>query len=220
MQSKLLIMTLLTAGMIFACLYCSAGNDPQPQDESLSQKMAAILRVADFDGCAAAADQLVKKRRRLIERLILIAATNTGTTTRPFKSRDRSDGMARLLAIDLLGEYRAIEAIPVLVENIEFIPPTTILVEEDLVLCLYPCVRALSTIGPSAMRGIFMHLQYVPPSSVSDKAIHLYAKTMESIYAANIDGHKELIAVVERATERAREKENMQRLLKALNVNK
>jgi len=70
------------------------------------------------------------------------------------------------------------------------------------------------------MWGIFAYIQHVPPSSVSDKAIHLYAKTLESIYAANIDGHKELIAVVERATERAREKENMQRLLKALNVNK
>ena len=117
---------------------------------------------------------------------------------------------AKLFAIDLLGEYRETEAADALAEEIDYLPPTSVIVGENIENA-YPCVRVgedRSASGArrlSAARGAF-------PERVSDKHVDLYAHALLEIYGRDMGGHKELIGMVDRTTTRAKEKHNLSRL--------
>ena len=69
------------------------------------------------------------------------------------KEREQYDSDdEKLLAVLLLGEMRAAEAVDVLLDNLTFRPPR--LIEEAGLGALYPCVEALIRIGQPSVEGI------------------------------------------------------------------
>ncbi len=180
------------------------GAEPSTMDELTKALQGDDLRER------AVAEQVLKRQRQHLTRWLLRLADSEQTTQ---AARDM-----RASAFRLLGEYRVHEGIPLLVENIEFIPPGSIAFSEDRDLGFYPCFAALVRMGPAVIPEIVSYLQRFHPDDVTDNAIRLYAKTLLFIYGPSSSGHEELLALVRRAELRAQAKrrENLQRLLARL----
>ncbi|MEX0711456.1 MAG: hypothetical protein WD278_03855 [Pirellulales bacterium] len=127
--------------------------------------------------------------------------------------KDRYDSAdSRQLAVQLLAELRAREAIPVFVKHAEYYQGGV--GENDVFLDPYPCARALREFGLDGGQGILTYLYKIPPEQLTDKAVELYARVCIGVYPTNAGGFREAIGVVERATaRRSNDKENYQRLL-------
>lgn len=93
------------------------------------------------DDRIAARDALLKERQEIIAGLIKIAED------RPDKAFQKGD--PRLLAISLLTDYSAEDAVPFLLKNIERLPVDV----KQPKLSDYPCVNALIKIGKPASRA-------------------------------------------------------------------
>lgn len=96
-------------------------------------------------------EQILNQRTELLHVLLRIAATEKS-------SYDELD--ERYLAVLLLGEMRAPEAVDILIRGITFSPPGMI-TREDSPIAPYPCVGALIKIGEPAVRAILERIHQV-----------------------------------------------------------
>ena len=164
--------------------------------EGLSEKEGGP---ADMAGLSERqADQMRQDRKRIIQRLLSVAQEKT-------PERELSPTSPQVLAIGLLGEYRAEEAVDLLVRNIElFVPRSSF---ELIPASSYPCVRSLARIGLPALAGILRQLE----GDVTTKQTRLFATVVMLI-----DGEKMGLVRLEDALKNATGKKlsNLQTLVK------
>lgn len=120
----------------------------------------------------------------------------------------------RTLAAQLLGRFGSADfglrkSIPVLVSNVEYKAPMAVI--DDSYLTGYPCAMALREIGHTSVDYILAHLWSRAPEEVSDRAIELYARTIEEVYG--YDRLDEAIAWVRIRASKAPRPRNLVRLL-------
>ncbi|MCI0421584.1 MAG: hypothetical protein L0312_20555 [Acidobacteria bacterium] len=136
-----------------------------------AQSSLQWLKSQNVERRTATAEKIAKDRREMIAQLLELAQQNAGSK----ELRGTKE-----LAIDLLGEFRAVEAVEFLIRDVEFSPPS--LRGELSRLGAYPSARALVNIGNQSGEEI---LAFVHPQ-VSDKAIKLYAQVIRQVDGAEV----------------------------------
>jgi len=127
----------------------------------------------------------VAEYRGLVDGLIAIVAK---------KRKKYEEYDEKLLAVQLLGEMRAVEAVDVLLDNIRFCPPQDI--PERGLETGYPCVFALIRIGKPCTPGILKRLGRKPDDKI---VLVLYA-----VIIRRVEGSKPGGALLKRELEKAR----------------
>jgi len=152
-----------------AAMYAPAANG----DTEAREGAIVGIRSNDAKMRLAAARELTGRRAQTIE--ALIAILKEPVTDSAAKAKDPASAIkaalysTRQLAIEVLGEYRATEAVGVLIANISYLG-----VSLDLgykVASAYPSVRALGRIGTPSLAGIIARLD----QSTTDKEMKLFA---------------------------------------------
>ncbi|MEX2119644.1 MAG: hypothetical protein WD847_08620 [Pirellulales bacterium] len=116
----------------------------------------------------------------------------------------------RQIAVELLGEFRCLDAIPTLIEHIEW--QQSMSITDNYEFAGYPCAMALSRYGIAAVPAILTRVRTGP---VSDREIDLFARLIRSAYEP-MGGDDEAISTVERTIDRATQIDNLERLLHKL----
>lgn len=128
---------ILCVGLVgVLCLMFQSGTDGQQKSPV---DAFANLKSPENQTRRDAASIILENRRDTINRLLKIA------------DQEKDEGVldrTKELAISLLGEYRAIEAVPFLVKNVNY--RVLALGQIDDGLSRYPCARALRKIGAAA----------------------------------------------------------------------
>ncbi len=150
---------------IVACVsigLCTSHAFPDVSDGS-----GHMTEPGTLDGAAPSnewAANMREERTRVVKQLLAIAQAKK----MPEKRR-LSPSSPQVLAIELLGEYRAEEAVEFLVDNITMYAPG-LSIDEDGPAIGYPCVHALVNIGLPSVKEILKRLNF----SVTEKELRLY----------------------------------------------
>jgi hypothetical protein len=187
--SVLGIMTVLLVGCIYVL-----GSDSTAKPKSL----VAQLESSDRQERLAAAKAMEDVRAQTIASLLRIADVKTSSPG--FQS-------ARELAIQLLGEYRAVQAVPLLVKEIALCVPA--IIDSDVSAAGYPCVQALVKIGIPSLEGILKRLD----ETAGETEFKLFATVFRLI-----DGEELAIIRAELALKKAegQQKKNLEQLVELL----
>ena len=189
--------------VVFACaLLPWASIAADPPDEPKPPRVAMqieYLAAQDFARRTAAAQQIKKGYQELVAELVTLV--------------DKGDKALAMegsteLAVNLLGDLRAIDAVPILIKNIEFRGPGGQL--ENIRAAQYPCVRALAKIGAPSIKGIIERLG----QGVTEKELRLFATICRLV-----DNDELAIARIQLALNKESfppRKENLEKLLKLL----
>lgn len=124
------------------------------------------LQSSDASIRARVASELREARQKTISELMAVAEA-------PSKPEELNS--AKELSIDLLGEYRATEAIELLIKNIEY--HVSSITFERVPAANYPCVRALAKIGVPSLHAIIRHLD----NPCSEKELKLCANVFRLV---------------------------------------
>lgn len=208
MKMKTLLLpsvALLAIGVVMAV---DPPNEKAPVTEALL--LDQLESPHDRNECFEAYRRLSANHERVVRRLIQIADT---------EKDDAHD--SRALAARLLADFGSREAIPMLVKHVEYTPRRLLPLFEPFDLVNAPFAQALEDFGLASLPAILHHLQTSPEETnaarrPSDGAIWLYAQVLINVYHDRIGGGEELIATVERASQRAHRKHNLRRLLDQL----
>jgi len=144
------------------------------------------------------AERMAQDRRQIIAQLLAIAQ-------KKISPEDRTPSSPQVLAIGLLGDYRAEEAVAFLIANIElFVAQTS---DELVPGANYPCAAALVKIGLPSVKGILNRLDSV----ATEKELKLFATVIRLV-----DGDEVGLLRIEHATTKATEKskDNLAALMK------
>ena len=140
-------------------------NQPSESQESYEKPYAGLIS-KDLKEREQAAEAIRNEHTELIKRLIQLAAQKVERRfpDDPTSSYPWHD--SKHLSILLLGDLRAVEAVPVLLENLEYKNPKTIVVWEQLGIGGgYPAAEALSKIGMPAVGPTIDKLGAYPPEA-------------------------------------------------------
>jgi hypothetical protein len=195
----------------------SAGSEPSVKGEPAidTSEIFRRLKSADVAERDAAFLELTRLHEDVTARLLEIAST-----PKPQYLMDDS----RQLAVELLTKFYSPDAIPILVEHVDYSQPgfpRALPLERSPGPALDAgCALALQRFGQLSTAAILEHLWKTPPEDISEEANKLYAwlfiKAYGGPFGSIAGGPKEAIAVIERARDRAfndRAKGNCQRLL-------
>jgi len=163
---------LIVAIVAFTIGLFLSGNSMQPV-EANNSKSKNLDQHAGVSGLTAenlkdrekAAEAIRNERAQLIKQLIKLAAEKVERLhpDDPKSSYPWCD--SKHLAVLLLGDLRAVEAVPVLLENLEYKNPRSIVTEYLDKGGWYPAVEALSKIGIPAIGPTIEKLGRYPPKS-------------------------------------------------------
>jgi hypothetical protein len=135
----------------------------QRKDADLTeQHLIRELSAKDGNQRWSALEQIRKRRAELIQSLLIIAKT---------KEVHYEFSDERAVAVRLLGEMRASEAVDTLINEITLKPPLVILFE-DSPAEPYPCVKALIEIGDPAVRALLTRVKEKPSRDIL--ILHVY----------------------------------------------
>ena len=178
-------------------------GEQDPKDRPKATDVASpVDRITSSDAAArvVAAQELREKRTSLIKCLLVIAE-------KQIKAGELHS--SKELAIELLGEFRAEEAVPLLVSEIEFEAPVKILGDLD-VAAAYPAARALAKVGIPAVEEIVRRLE----GPASEKRMKLFATVFRLV-----DGDDIAVLRAELALKKAegqQQKKNIEQLIELL----
>ena len=145
----------------------------------------------------AAYKQIMADREQVVHDMLQILREYSA----PFVDED-----PRLLAVQILGAFRSVEAVPWMLKNIDFYPPQDETALRPLYE-MYPCVSALIKIGKPASMAVLKQLE----KDTNLQRVKLLCLTMEKI-----EGKKVCVFMLGEAIGSTQEKETRQRLTKAL----
>lgn len=140
-------------------------NQPSESEKSYENPYAGLTS-RDLKEREQAAEAVHNEHTELIKRLIQLAAQKVERRfpDDPTSSYPWHD--SKHLSLLLLGDLRAVEAVLVLLENLEYKNPKTILVWEQLGIGgWYPAAEALSKIGTPAVGPTIDKLGAYPPEA-------------------------------------------------------
>jgi len=145
---------------------------------------------------------IIRKRQELIKNLMIILREKSQDKMTRFFSPYPNDTL--YLVIKILGKYRAVEAIPLLIKNIDYHPINK---EVGSLNQMFPSVGALIEIGHPAAKGCLRAIVEGHPQ------IELLSKVIVGCYGKGI---AEII--VERKIKICRDNKRIERLKKALKI--
>jgi hypothetical protein len=142
-----------------------------------------LIRLADTDpknwkGREAAVADMRRSHSKLIKQLVELAAEKVEPQP-PFNLRIKEYPWhdRKHLAIILLGDLRAPEGVPMLFQNLEYMNPKSISVDESLrEIDWYPAVEALTKIGLPAVKPGIDELAKLAPGTERGKLCCLFLK--------------------------------------------
>jgi len=185
------------AGMLL--LICLTVLGMGSQRDELLPAAKGLLSETKADRLATA-KAILDERRRLVEALLSIAS----------KEEPKAElHSPKAVAIELLGQMRAEEAVDFLLLNITYQAPY---INWELQLAAgYPCVNALENIGLPSVKGVLARLE----QPATEKELDLFAKVIKLV-----DGDDIAAMRVEMAAKTAtgKKKENLRELLKILKM--
>ena len=186
------------------------GSEAPPEDKiTPAETLVEQLSSEDLRERAAVYGAVVRQHRGLIEGVMgILGDEKMG----PFELH-----APRTLAAQLVGRFGSADfglrkSIPILVSNVEYKAPMAVI--DDSYLTGYPCAVALREIGHTSVHYILEHLLGTGPEVVSDRAIELYARTIEEVYG--FDRLDEAVAWVRIRANKAPRSRNLARLLAEL----
>lgn len=190
------LIIMLSLVFCVAVVYATA-ETPDKKTTTISDGVSGITD-ENKDNRVLAAQSLLSSRDTLIVGLLSIAK-------QPEKKGVLYSG--KELAIELLGTYRATEAVPVLIENIKFQTAGKTL--ELVVAGGYPCVKALANIGTPSLTGIVNRLS----KPATETELKLFATVFRLV-----DGDELAILRAELALKKAegQQKKNLEQLVELL----
>ena len=203
------LLVLAHAGLLgIAAAYAIAGNDGAEAWEEAIQR----IRSDDAKSRLAAARELTERRAQTIKALIAIVKEpvpdGAAEAKDPADAIKASFNNSRQIAIELLGEYRATEAVDVLITNISY-RVASISSGEYTVASAYPSVRALAKIGTPSLAAIIARLD----QPATEKEMKLFATVFRLV-----DGEDVAILRAELALKKAEglKKKNLEQLVALL----
>jgi hypothetical protein len=204
-----ILLTFLSIAFLFA-VTSPIGRSIAETAAGAGEKSSDVLALAAELGSdnekarESAAEGIVKVRGELVDRLMELAK-------QPGKVLVSPNGERRAylwhepkhLAILLLGDLRASEAAPLLLENIEYRNPREFFGSMMTNTEWYPAVEALSKIGMPSVDPTVIKLSHVDPKS---KAAELCCWTLTEILGPRLARMRVQIAIEETPDASAREK--------------
>ena len=195
MNKAFLVMTVLTLTGISAAAYC--GESPKRPE----LKQAAGLTEADAARRWAAVQKIKGEHEKLVAELIFVVESS---------DKKLAVNSSAEFAVLLLGDLRAVDAVPVLIKNIEFRGPGK--TGEPTPAAGYPCVHALAKIGGPAVTSIIERLG----KPATENELKLFATVVRMV-----DGKELALARIDLALKDNEKypprKENLEKLLALLN---
>lgn len=186
------------------------GYQSAKEDINLSVKELAEIKElesSDLKQREVAATKIRKKRELIINQLIQYASIDVKPLPKPTpESMDRYPWHdSKHLAILLLEDFRAIEAIPVLIENLEYINPRSIF---GGIGYMYPSVDALVKIGMPAIDPVIEKLGTYDQDCLGRQNCVLVIK---EVLGVKLGRYKLRLAIEENKNEKV--KKNLQAVL-------
>jgi len=169
------------------------------------------LKSSDLKQREAEANKIKKERQKMVSQLIELAKEDV----KPIRKRTPNfPGVypwhdSKHLAIMLVGEFRAIEAIPVLIENIEYINPKSIVSDEMISIVDYsPSAEALVKIGMPTIEPVIEKLGTYDRDCLGRQ---ICAWIIKEVLGVKLGRYKLQLAIEE--TKDAKVKKNLQAVL-------
>ncbi len=193
--------------------YVSDAHAASPTEVAI---LLARIRSDDDTVGNEAVSILLREREYAVRELLEIVRTERRRTTDSTRKKDRVLSNSYWRTVRLLTEMRSIEAIRILVDDIEQRPEFAS--GGEMELSRYPNARHLLDFREAVIPVVLKHLQRYRPQDVTDRTIELFALVLEDAYTFSEPPHRlnDLIEVVQLSHRRAEQKENCQRLLEVL----
>jgi len=193
-MKPLLIVSLILVG---ASLLIASDSSSRP---AISTALSG-LESPDAHTRMKAASELEEMRKQTIERLMDLVK-------KPSKAEELSSTKEH--CIELLGEYKATEAIDMLIGNIEYHVMIKI-VETPVPASLYPCVHALARIGVPSLNAIVTRFE----NPCSEKEMKLFATVFRLVDGDELAILRAQLALKKAEGERKKQLGQLVELLKA-----
>ena len=153
--------------------------------------------------------ELLERHQSIVRELLEIAAPVEGEEPHVYSTRKGEWGQGpRGLAIELLRDIGTADAIPLMLENVEYGEATVLGAFSWLEP--YPCASALASL--CARKNILDYLRTTEPSAVNDKAIELFSRILLGADPERFGGKEETLGFTERVVNLNPRSENLRRL--------
>lgn len=213
-RMRTLVIALATCGLLVACVI--AGSKTQPKRSPGTDAIKRLI-AGDSKERLAARKELAAQRQEIIKALIRVVGTPTpkdkvgrgGNAALSPQDIMASFYPPKQLAIKLLGKYRAVEAVGLLIDNITHLGSSIGFEYEPA--AMYPCVGSLAEIGVPSLEGIISRLK----DPYGELEMKLFATVFRLVDGEDMATLRAELALKKATGQRKKSLEQLVELLKA-----